>query len=217
LSEAVGGGCSTVEELSACTGAASGCGSCRPLLAQLLAAPQPQTAHISARWLLWLSGAAVLVALWLLLPGSIPYAKSITTLPYDLLWRDGFYKQLSGYSLLGLSALASLLAARKRLRGVRLGDFAWWRVLHVALGLLCLTALLVHTGGRLGSGLNFTLSMFFLAPVLLGAVAGNVIAKEHRLGASGVAERRRWVWLHILLLWPLPVLLACHVLQGYLF
>jgi nitrite reductase (NADH) large subunit len=77
--------------------------------------------------------------------------------------------------------------------------------------------LLVHTGGRLGSGLNFVLSLVFLAPALMGVLAGNVIAKEHELGAGGVAQRRRRVWLHLLMFWPLPALLTFHILQGYVF
>lgn len=217
LSDAIKGGCNSVEALAGCTGASTGCGSCRPLLTQLLAAPQPQFAGFSTKLLLWLAAAAGVLALWLLLPGSIPYAKSITTLPYDELWRDGAWKQVSGYTLLGLSALASLLAARKRLRRVRFGEFAWWRVIHVGIGVLCLGALLVHTGGRLGSGLNLLLSLFFLAPAFMGVLAGNLIAKEHQTGAGGVAQRRRWVWLHLLLLWPLPSLLTFHVVQGYMF
>src|SRR6185503_17772665 len=99
-----------------------------------------------------------------------------------------YWKQFSGYTLLGLSALASLLAARKRLRRVRFGEFAAWRVVHVAIGILCLTALLVHTGGRLGSGLNFLLSLFFLAPAFIGVLAGNLIAREHQLGVTGVTQ-----------------------------
>jgi hypothetical protein len=83
--------------------------------------------------------------------------------------------------------------------------------------LVGLGALLLHTGGRLGSGLNFLLSLFFLAPAFMGVLAGNLIAKENERGAGGVAQRRRWVWLHLLLLWPLPVLLAFHVVQGYMF
>lgn len=217
LSEAIKGGCHSVEALAGCTGASTGCGSCRPLLEQLVAAPQPSIADLSAKLLLWLAGLAGLLAIGLLLPGSIPYAKSITTLHYDVLWRDGFWKQASGYTLLGLSALASLLAARKRLRNVRFGEFASWRLVHVAIGVLCLTTLLVHTGGRLGSGLNLLLSLFFLAPAFIGVLAGNLIARERQLGVAGVTQRRRWVWMHLLLMWPLPALLALHVLQGYMF
>ena len=42
----------------------------------------------------------------------------------------------------------------------------------------------MHTGGRLGSNLNFVLIASFLGVVALGSVAGGVIALEHRLGAA---------------------------------
>ncbi len=216
LTEAINAGCCSVEALSARTGAAKNCGSCKPLLAQLVATPSPQQADITAKPLLWLAGCAAVLALFFLLPWSIPYSKS-SALPYDVIWRDGFWKQLSGYTLLGLSALATLLSARKRLRSVSIGNFAWWRVIHVALGVLCLATLLFHTGGRLGSGLNLLLSSFFLAPAVVGVLASKLISKEHELGVAGVAQRRRSVWLHIVMFWPLPALLGFHILQGYVF
>ena len=217
LTDAFNGGCKTVETLAASTGASTGCGSCQPLLAQFVNASQPQLPDAAARPLLWLAGCSAVLALFFLSPWSIPFPKSITGLPYDALWREDFWKQVSGYTVLGLSACAALLSARKRLRQVRLGSMAWWRVVHVGIGVLCLSMLVVHTGGRLGSGLNFMLSLFFLAPALMGVLAGNVIAKEHELGADGVAQRRRRVWLHLMMFWPLPVLLTFHILQGYVF
>ena len=217
LSDAVNSGCKTVAALSACTGASTGCGSCKPLLEQLIQAQPTAKADITAKPLLWLSGAAALLAVFFLMPWSIPYPDSITGLPYDALWREDFWKQTSGYTLLGLSVVASLLSARKRLRNVRLGNFAWWRLVHVGLGVLCLMMLVAHTGGRLGSGINFVLSLCFLAPALMGVMAGSLIAKEHELGAGAVTQRRRRVWLHILMFWPLPALLSFHILQSYLF
>ena len=56
--------------------------------------------------------------------------------------------------------------------------------MHAVLGALTLAALAVHTGGRLGSNLNFVLIASFLGVVALGSVAGGVIALEHRLGAA---------------------------------
>jgi nitrite reductase (NADH) large subunit len=217
LTEAFNNGCKSVETLAGCTGASTCCGSCKPLLEQFVAAPPSQSKDATAKLLLWLTALSGVFAAFLLLPWSIPYPKSITTLPYDVLWRDGFWKQVSGYTLLGLSAVAALLSARKRLRSVRFGAFAWWRVVHVIVGLLCLGALLAHTGGRLGSGLNLALSLCFLAPAFMGVLAGNVISREHALGIDGVVQRRKRVWLHILMFWPLPVLLAFHILQGYVY
>jgi nitrite reductase (NADH) large subunit len=57
----------------------------------------------------------------------------------------------------------------------------------------------------------------FLGVVVLGAVAGGVIALEHRLGAEGARLRRTWLWSHILIAWPIPVLLGFHVLKTYYF
>jgi nitrite reductase (NADH) large subunit len=97
------------------------------------------------------------------------------------------------------------------------GDFPLWRVAHVVLGALTLAGLAVHTGGRLGSNLNFVLMATFLAVIVLGAAAGGVIALGHRIGAGAARLRRTWLWTHILIAWPIPVLLALHVLKTFYF
>jgi nitrite reductase (NADH) large subunit len=69
-----------------------------------------------------------------------------------------------------------------------------------------------------GSNLNAWLMVDFLALAALGSVAGLVTAFEHRAGASrGKALRSRSTWLHIVVFWPLPVLLGFHVLKTYYF
>jgi nitrite reductase (NADH) large subunit len=30
-------------------------------------------------------------------------------------------------------------------------------------------------------------------------------------------QRRQWTWLHIMLFWPVPVLLGAHVVKSYYF
>ena len=89
--------------------------------------------------------------------------------------------------------------------------------MHAVLGALTLAGLLVHTGGRLGSNLNLMLMAAFLGVVAVGAVAGGMIALEHRLGASAIRLRRSWLWSHILIAWPIPLLLAFHVFKTYYF
>jgi nitrite reductase (NADH) large subunit len=127
-------------------------------------------------------------------------------------------KQLTGFSLLGLAVLGLVLSLRKRFERLRLGSFAAWRVVHVMLGLLALLVLGLHTGFRVGSNLNAWLMVDFLALAALGSVAGLVTAFEHRAGASrGKALRSRSTWLHIVVFWPLPVLLGFHVLKTYYF
>ena len=91
------------------------------------------------------------------------------------------------------------------------------RVAHAVAGTLAVAALAVHTGGRLGANLNFVLLTLFLGVAAAGAAAGGIVALEHRLGARGAQLRRAWQWTHLLLFWPIPVLLALHVLKSYYF
>ncbi len=215
LSEAVTGGCRTVEALATRTGASTVCGSCRPLLAQL-AGGAPGGPERGWKWLLGAGGLALPLALALGLVILIPYAETVQVpWQWDLLWRESFWKQVSGYSVLGLSVLLLLLSLRKRIRRFKLGDFPIWRVVHAVLGALTLAGLAVHTGGRLGSNLNFALIASFLGVVALGSMAGGVIALEHKLGAGAARLRRTWTWTHILLFWPIPMLLALHVFKTY--
>jgi nitrite reductase (NADH) large subunit len=217
LGSALAAGCRSVEALAARTGASAVCGSCRPLLAQLAGAG-PLAPERGWKWLLGASGFALPLALALALVVLIPYAATVQ-LPWqwDVLWRDGFWKQVSGFTVLGLSALILVLSLRKRVRRFRLGDVPSWRIAHAVLGVLTLAGLAVHTGGRLGSNMNFALIASFLGLVAVGSAAGGVIALEHRLGAAGARLRRTWTWAHILLFWPIPTLLVLHVLKTYYF
>jgi nitrite reductase (NADH) large subunit len=217
LGRALAAGCAGPQALAIATGASTVCGSCRPLLAELAGSAAPLVPVRGAPWLIGGSAAALALTL-LAVTVAIPYARTVQ-LPWvwDVLWRESLWKQVSGYSILGFSLLALGLSMRKRIRRFDFGDFAVWRVAHIALAGLALLALLVHTGGRLGSNLNFLLSLAFLKVVTLGSVAGGVVALEHRLGASGARLRRAWTWAHLLAFWPLPVLLGVHVLKSYYF
>jgi nitrite reductase (NADH) large subunit len=217
LGAAAASGCRSVEALAACTGASTVCGSCRPLLAQIAGAGGASTAERGWRWLLGAGGAALAFTL-LLAAILVPYAATVQVAwQWDMLWRESFWKQVSGFSVLGLSVVLLLLSLRKRIRRFTLGDFPVWRVVHAVLGALTLIGLAVHTGGRLGSNLNFALIASFLGVIVLGSMAGAVIALEHRLGAGAARMRRTWVWTHILLFWPIPLLVALHVFKTYYF
>jgi nitrite reductase (NADH) large subunit len=217
LGAALAAGCSTVEALAASTGASAVCGSCRPLLAAL-AGGSPIGPERGWRWLLGASGLALPATLALALLVLIPYAATVQVpWQWDVLWRDGLWKQVSGFTLLGLSALILLLSLRKRIRRFTLGDFPAWRIVHAVLGTLTLAGLAAHTGGRLGSNLNFALIASFLGVVAVGSAAGGAVALEHRLGAAGARLRRTCTWAHILFFWPLPILLVLHVLKTYYF
>jgi len=136
---------------------------------------------------------------------------------WDQLWRDGFIKQVTGFSILGLVVLGLLISPRKRLSKLhQTGQFHWWRMLHLGTGVLTVFVLLAHTGARLGSGLNFALMLSFCLLILAGALATGILAYQHKLPAA-LAQRahKQMVFLHIILFWPLPVLLGFHILKGY--
>lgn len=218
IGTAIAGGCATVESVSARTGASTVCGSCRPLLAQLVGSAAPAEPVRGSKVLLGSAGVALIGAAVTALVLAAPYSSTVQVpWQWDVLWRDGVWKQTSGFTVLGLSAVGLLLSLRKRLRRFTFGEFPLWRVAHAALGASTLIALAIHTGGRLGANLNFVLMISFLGVVALGAVAGGVVALEHRLGAGAAALRRSWLWSHIVMSWPIPVLLTFHVLKTYYF
>jgi len=217
LGRAIAAGCATPQALAAATGASTVCGSCRPHLVDLTGARSLVEPARGGRWLVGLGGAALFLAVAALL-FSVPYASTVQ-LPWhwDVLWRESAWKQASGYTVLALTLLALLLSFRKRIPKLSFGDFSSWRVAHAALALLTLAGLAAHTGGRLGANLNLALMATFLGVVALGAGAGGVVALEHRLGARGARLRRAWSRAHLVLFWPVPVLLGMHVLKSYYF
>ncbi|MFV8819416.1 FAD-dependent oxidoreductase [Haliea sp. E17] len=219
LRAAISAGAATPAVLTARTLAGSGCGSCKPLLQEMLGSTAPVEPGKGWRTLAGLATPALLVALVALVL-SLPYPQTVQ-LDWDWgdLWRNDLFKQVSGFTILGLSAVSVLFSLRKRMRWLRrLGDFAWWRIAHVLLTALALLALAVHTGFRMGSQLNFALSLTFVALLVAGGVLAAGIAFEHRL-APAQARRLRSVglWSHVLLSWPLPALLAAHILKTYYF
>ncbi len=223
LKSAISAGCQTVESLAAETRATTVCGSCRPLVAQLANVDEKVEAVPGWRPLLIASIlAAITLALLMAIP-DLTVNSSVESAWHamEALWRNTFWKQVSGFTLLGLSSIALLLSLRKRLKKFSFGHFGNWRVFHAAVGGFTLAALLIHTGGRMGSNLNFMLMTVFLMLNALGAVAGVIVAIEGRSKGT-IAFRARqfrpWlVWAHVLLFWPLPMLIAAHVVSVYYF
>ena len=220
LGAAIRGGCATRLALAACTRASTVCGSCAPLLDELLGQRSPPVAAWGSRWLLALGVLAALAGLLLALLPGLPYATHwpLAGARWDRLWFDATLKQLSGFSLMGLAVAGLAVSLRKRWPRWRWGLFALWRNLHDLIGTLLLALLVAHTGGRAGHGLNAALSMVFVLLAIAGAAAGALIAVEHRLAPARAKRLRGQLgWLHILAFWPLPALLALHVLKTYYF
>ncbi len=140
----------------------------------------------------------------------------------ELLWFDGFWKQFSGYVLLGLSVtgLAVAVAIKKQLVPWISGSYPW-RLSHIFLGIGCVFTLFVHTGFRLGTHFNAALMSCYLAVLLSGALAGVVIGGAPHLQLMGLrrtsASRRLLIWAHALAICPLPALLIVHLLSVYLY
>jgi nitrite reductase (NADH) large subunit len=216
LSQALDQGCTSVACLAQRTGASTVCGSCQPLLLQLLGALSVEPVR-AARLLTGLAVLALLTMLPFFLPADIPYNGSARdVLQYDALWRNGLYKQISGFALLALVVLLGLLSLRKRVARIGWGSFDGWRALHVVAGVLTVAILAVHTGLRMGTQLNFWLMLLFAGLLLAGAGASASVGLQHVLPLSLARRSRTFaVWAHVLLLWPLPVLLGFHVLKTY--
>ncbi|WP_455235188.1 FAD-dependent oxidoreductase [Thiogranum longum] len=216
LTQAVGAGHHSVEALCAATGASSVCGSCKPLLAELVGRPELEPEK-GSRTLIGTGIISLLAALALLVAPAIPFPDSVqTSLRWDLLWRESLLKQITGFSLLGIGALISSISLRKRIPRFSFGTFGSWRVVHVALGALGIATLIAHTGLRLGHNLNLLLMLSFVGLLLVGSVASAVIGMQHRLPRVAAKRTRELsLWMHILLLWPLPALLAFHILKTY--
>lgn len=217
LTKAVGDGCNTVAALMQRTGASTVCGGCRPLLLELAGSLAPLPAVRGSRALIAAAGGSLLMALLFLFSAPIPYTPSVDDLwQWDVLWRNNFIKQVSGYAVFGFTLLLLTLSLRKRWQRVHVGEFFQWRVLHVLAGVLALVALIAHTGLRAGHNLNFYLMLVFTGLTFAGAVASGVIALEHRFDPAWARRlRESTLWLHILLFWLFPVLLGFHVLKIY--
>lgn len=219
---AISNGAGNEDEIGVQTGAGTVCGTCRPVLAELIDAGAPPKPVSFSKPLIAISGVAVLMALIPILIGAVPLPAS-----YDAdslrtwLWRDNIVKQWSGFILLGVMLAAMLIGLRKRIRFFdRFGGYDGWRLVHLGIGLLAVAGFFAHTGFRLGSNLNFLLGITFILTLILGAAAGLATGGDHalrakRIGTARKPARRLPTWGHILAIWPLPVLILLHVLVIY--
>jgi len=222
LSQAILGGSNTLETLKKETHACTVCGSCQPKIQELLAEEvggEIKKEAISYAKSLQVFGvfAFVMALLSWLLPEIAPSNTSLSG-AYDLIWLDGDYKQVTGFTLLGLSLIAMSLSISKRYVQSFKRVFTKMRLVHVVLGVLMLSALILHTGNSLGEGLNQWLMINFLLILLLGGLMSAWLSVEHKTSLSLAMKLRKSLgWLHILAVWILPVLLGFHVLSVYYF
>lgn len=224
LVDAISSGCSNQQQLQACTKAGKVCGTCKPLLSELLSdkgLSKDLAAEKERGWAVLLTASiaalstAVVVAA---MPEAVNATSVQTTGWFEKVWNDKSWKQVSGFTLLGLSLIGMLMSLRKRFNLNWMGDFANWRILHGLLGLACAAVLIFHTGFHLGSNLNRWLMVNFIGVLVIGAVSGMVVALSHRLKPQrALSVRKNWNHLHVLMTWPLPALLIMHIFSVYYF
>lgn len=216
ISSAIQSGCKSVATIGQSTSAGTVCGSCQPLLQNLLG-QKPEAVKLKG-------GIPILVASFLAIFSSILFAAipgitpvdSVQIPSYEFLWTDGWWKQFTGFTLIGLVAVGLIMSLRKHLGWSFLGQFSYWRVLHALLGVVALAVLLAHTGAHLGENLNRWLMINFLLISGIGAMAGMSLWLAGKASQDGVqALKKVWYWAHLLVVWPLPALLAVHIFSVY--
>ena len=229
LSRACTVGCTTVTALSETTGAGTVCGTCYPLLEELIIGlPTASHERASSSYLQnfgkGLLGASLIGLLLVQLSHfskPIPFSTTVQNWHHtiDALWRDNFWKQITGYTLLGFSAVALILSLRKRWTRFSFGDFGTWRFVHALIGVGTLIFLIAHTGFRFGNNLNQVLMISFLVLNLMGTLAGGITALVAKQGNSATAYRwQNWlIQAHTVLFWPLPILILFHIIAVYYF
>jgi len=197
------------------TGAGQACESCRPLLAQLLGAPNRGAPESAARSLAVIAVLAMLVIGALLAwPPPQPQKSVRAAQALAVIWRDHLWRQVSGFAVLGLTALTLGLPLRKRWFRLGVGAVAGWRLWHAALGATALLGIGLHTGFRLGRNFNLGAMSGFLGVALTGALLGWLASTPT---PSATRKRRFWLLVHIFLVWLLPALITAHIVSVYYF
>jgi nitrite reductase (NADH) large subunit len=214
LSAACARGCTSIEALADATRASTLCGSCRPLLAELVGIEAvPVTPMRGSTGMRIASMVVVAFCIAMLAVRGLPLSDSIQTESVlDLLFRSSLSRQVTGYTLAGLALIGTLLSLRKRVKRFAgskwAGNYGLWRAAHAILGTAAVAILIAHTGMRLGSNLNLALMICFLGVNVAGAAAAFLVA----------SNSSRWsFWLHLATVWPLPVLLGFHIVSAYYF
>lgn len=210
-------GADNLDALGQRCGAGTVCGSCQPLLTGFTASgnsPTPQGQWPLVAWAAMVL--ALLTAFFALPPLAIDDSYSLSSL--DHWWSDSQYRQISGFTMLGLLSLGMLVGLRKRIKRFSFLKFATWRWFHVVLSTLCLAILFLHTGLGATQGLNRWLMLCFTGAVGLGIITSLLTHWESR--SPGVTSKsvKRWLTTaHLVSFWPLPVLVSFHILSVYWF
>lgn len=223
IGDAIIEGCRDFQRLKHETGASTVCGSCKPLIHELLAGkPKYEPIELNKPVLIISAIVFLLSFLTYFAPGIPSRLSVVPEFTLDQIWTDGFYKQVTGFTLLALTILAAILSLRKNIKFLNIGAYSSWRLFHIIIGLLAVGILFLHTGFHLGENLNFWLLASFITVLGTGAVTGLIKSREHQLLEKGIrlgsdVPTRLPFWVHLIAFWPLPVLLALHILTVYFY
>ncbi|MEM9645990.1 MAG: FAD-dependent oxidoreductase, partial [Planctomycetota bacterium] len=223
LTSLIEAGIDEPDELAEKSGATTACGSCRSLVCELAGSSAETQKSPGATPLLVASVIAAIAGVAMFLVPPISLADSVQSgwRRVDWLWRSDFARQVTGFTLVGLTLVGMTFALRKRLDWFRWGHYGMWRALHGILGALVLIGLAVHTGFSLGENLNALLGICFIGASVVGAAAGIASSLESRLVGRAAMEVRRWrpriTKFHYWFTWPLPVLIVLHIFSFYWF
>ncbi len=219
ITDCIAQGFNQIESISAETGASSVCGSCKPLVSNLLGSSIKLNPQWGYKTLFLISFITLfIIIIWLISP-PISYAASVRSFSLDFIWSDFIYKQITGYTLAGITLLSIIgFSLRKRIARFDIGKLGFWRNMHTIMGLVALLILVLHTGLNTGSNLSFYLLTSFILASIVGAVSAYIVANEHKYSPLNA---KRWRMLvnraHIIAVWPMPVLLGFHITSAYYF
>lgn len=216
---AIADGADSIQAIGAATFAGTVCGSCHPILSDLLrpdATYKPKV-PLSAWMVLGASLLCIIFVSVTLWAKPLLYAISVESYWYrvDQLWRDGFLKQFTGYSLFALCLLAMWLPLQKHFKAMKRGNYAMWRAIHTLTGVLSLLILFLHTGFHFGDNLNAWLFFVFALLNLFGGVAGVFAGMEAKGSVFFRKFRPAMTWIHLLFFWPIPLLVLVHIFSVY--
>lgn len=215
--------CAASKVSLASTGAGTVCGSCKPLLVQF----DPNTeaaneASSTSSGVIWQAVVGLvgllLIALFLFTNPLIPIPTTYSPDHISQWWTVSEKRQITGFTLLGLTTLSLLLSARKRFEKFSWLSFSAWRGWHIVLTTLVLGLLFLHTGQSDFQGINQWLILSFWSAAVLGFVAVIFSWREQQSPSIKTKRSKRWaVYGHLFAFWPLPILLGFHVLSVYWF
>lgn len=158
------------------------------------------------------------ILMFILFP-QVPYSQSVLApTALEFFWTDNFMQQVTGYSMMGIVLAGLFMSIRKRIKKIQIGRFAWWRVVHMLIGVTAVTLLFLHTGLSFGSNLNMVLGIGFVTAAMIGAATMTLKLVDLRRQSMGQDVARTSVnIIHILISATLPTVLAIHIFMTYYF